>query len=72
MVSRSSLSIATIQRLPIFASVFVRLPAFADFPGAMTLEMALAASVSEIFYEVFQREVPTDTRERALAEALSA
>ena len=38
----------------------------------MTLEMALDASVSEILYEVFQHEVPTDTRELAFPEALSA
>jgi hypothetical protein len=47
-VSRSSLATTTIWRLPFFAGVGVRLPAFADSSISMTLEMAPdAAALSE-------------------------
>lgn len=44
----SSLATAAIWRLPICANVCVRLPAFAGFSIAMTLEMALDAIADAI------------------------
>ena len=36
-----------VGELPIFASVFVRLPAFADFARAMALDMALDVELTK-------------------------